>query len=1067
MEDFSRLALEGTKILSTASSIEEESQAPPSFEETMKISGLGTIPKAAVHLVEEEEYINSPNATAWLRSQGLLFKQEVERPLPVASAEPPPFDREQMEGILEDNSILPPPPPFHSMDHVDVPPPPEETPPSYWRQRFQKPAVAPVAATTAPKALESPEARREVEPQATPSPSSNHSIDGLASLSTRVEARDDVDIEVERWIEEVKKKTNVAPVASADANGELGDDPALMNAFQSSNSNLPDRSHEPQSLADLIASPGSIRGCFEGYCTSDTEQNGSDEENSNQAHALEARDILSTWARAEKEAATLRSKALKSSKVNNVAQMEGARVRSRNGYNNSLFERPPPKRAGADEDPYSILRAEERGKMYQLRRPIAETGEPPKQKKQYVLRNEKGHVIPQGSNPALVIEERQRVLREKRKLRKLRQAEKSKVESEKEHSMGKLEKMRYRARQQAKKRRAWRERQKDQRDKQSRRHGNAPVGNGSRRRDNPLSKSIGTLNHLVEKQEDQVRKMRLDFEEKLKRESEEKEKAKVREHLRRRLERAKREKMAIAKEEIRRRHRWTLLYQVWGAWRTYAQEKWAKREALAKRRAALARAWKGWSFFVVDQADLRRKSRESERRAREYSEWLYKTHVWGRWAKFVAARICYRVRQRKIAYFAWHTRARRYFARWNVRAREIIGRRERRQRADALALWTRLNKNFQRWSTYVIETKKARERKRRRAKLDRLVQRNQIEDSIENDGPPAPSPYESKYDEGAIPERPTTIAKPLKSKASARPQVAALSTSSLGSAVAEAEIIQDKAYESKYCEFLVSMEQRAEQRRKKRDARRLRQAKAEQEKRDLECAKMKLATLAKDASKGGRLYLRRYEAKCRKGLEEEKQKKVEHRQMQWGKAITQNMKLCVKYYGFRPWALFHILKRMERVRAVSHWERVMQKKCLTRWTNFAHDCKRSRAIERMRKEARAKSYYRSKLKSKVFRGLVGYHKALVVRERAIRRQREYRIQKSALAFLMRSARDNARHRMTRVRKAEHYYVHRFARNILRKWKEAVPLLKQEQKASQRRRMIRSRVDGWLKDDTRL
>ena len=116
----------------------------------------------------------------------------------------------------------------------------------------------------------------------------------------------------------------------------------------------------------------------------------------------------------------------------------------------------------------------------------------------------------------------------------------------------------------------------------------------------------------------------------------------------------------------------------------------------------------------------------------------------------------------------------------------------------------------------------------------------------------------------------------------------------------DAAAIEDRVYESKYCEFLVTMESRAEERKRVREARKQRQAEQEREQQDRQEALALLAIVSKDASKAGQKYLRRSEARRRKELERLKQEQLEQRKVQWDHAVSQHKTLCVKYYGFRP-----------------------------------------------------------------------------------------------------------------------------------------------------------------------
>ena len=1016
----------------------------------------------------DDLFANSPRAMEWLRSQGLVFQTDIASRLPVDPVgAPPPF--------LNRHVIETPRSPVETME---IPPPPaEETPPSYWRQRFSS---APLSTELAAPRFDSPEAHRELEPQATPSPvGAAHAMNDVLKRPTDIAEQDDgeVEAEVQKWIDQVRQHADGAPVNQ----NKTAFEPDIGSRF------------EPQSLADLIASPGSIRGCFEGYHTSDTERdNDTDDEREARQDADEAKAILHTWYRAESEAEHLRSKAAK------AAFAKGQRLGAADLYESPpVFERSlrqsskrttsttkPSKQAGVDDDidTDEIMRKllKKHGAEYKMHRSMAPPPPTAPAVAPAVARDHKGHVVTTASNPAIIIEERQRLLREKREFRRLKQWEKEREVRSKEMGMGKMERMRSRAQEETKRRREWRQRQKVQRSRQVSRdmlEGDRDAPRSSRK-GNPLSKSIGKLSDLVQEEEDRVRRMRKEFEEKLKQERAEKEKAKMRETLRLRLERAKREKVALAKEEMRRKNRWTVLFKIFGEWRRYAHELKAVNDRLAQSRAGMSTAFTAWRYYVSDSVGARQKSAAAEERALNFANWMRQTRAWDKWNAFVTARIRTRIHQKRVARMAWESVTKRFLLRWTVRTRECVAARERRHRADGLAVWTRLNKNWQRWCTYVEETKKHRVQKARRAKLDLLVQRTQ-------------AAYESKYEEPTPDEAATSIVvkpqpktkKKTPTKVLENRPVATGSLSVVGTkkrrvtaAVSQrhgedrqedAAAIEDRVYESKYCEFLVTMESRAEERKRVREARKQRQAEQEREQQDRQEALALLAIVSKDASKAGQKYLRRSEARRRKELERLKQEQLEQRKIQWDHAVSQHKTLCVKYYGFRPWSLFMILRRMEHVKAVNHRERALNTLSLRVWAQFATDAKRARAIALMRKEARGKALYRATLRKKVFFALKEYHRSLLIREEAVRKQSEFRTMQQSLRFMMAKSRENQRQRDSRCRKAQGFYMSRLVKRTFHGWKRSLPLLVAAKKAEERRERLRSRVDGWLKEDHRL
>ena len=180
------------------------------------------------------------------------------------------------------------------------------------------------------------------------------------------------------------------------------------------------------------------------------------------------------------------------------------------------------------------------------------------------------------TDPRLVIEERQRLLKEKRERRRERRRNIVEERDKSRMSMGKLEYSRHQAKKESEVRRRWRLRQKEQRRKQMQRlHGvsdippdyESQVNRGKSHSRNPLSKSIDHLNTLVEKQENEVRQMRIEYQRKLQKEKEEK-KARVKNLLKMRLERAS-AKILIAKEDLRRRRDTMLLQKCFNSWNQF------------------------------------------------------------------------------------------------------------------------------------------------------------------------------------------------------------------------------------------------------------------------------------------------------------------------------------------------------------------------------------------------------------------------------------------------------------------------------------------------------------------
>ena len=157
--------------------------------------------------------INSPNATAWLRSQGLLFQTDFNRNANLVIEEDDtgiiitsPRKKEGYSNMKSYDQDI------KDEEEDQVEPPPYTTPPSYWRQRFG-------SSNNNNNNSEnhsingnemSPSSMLHVEPEATPSPSyifSNTATKHPLRIIKKDTDEAEVELEVERWIQKVKETT--------------------------------------------------------------------------------------------------------------------------------------------------------------------------------------------------------------------------------------------------------------------------------------------------------------------------------------------------------------------------------------------------------------------------------------------------------------------------------------------------------------------------------------------------------------------------------------------------------------------------------------------------------------------------------------------------------------------------------------------------------------------------------------------------------------------------------------------------------------------------------------------
>ena len=995
--------------------------------------------------VEENLPVNSPNATAWLRSQGLLFQTDI-RGLPTRTAAPIFGDSESTSYAslkkVSNPTLVSQADDKRDADYLEdaedpEDPPPYVTPPSYWRQRFgssrdENKYLNRIAENTAaPGERPSPVFNLEVEPKPTPSPSYEYSAkeildsDKMLSITRKSTDEAEVELEVEKWLENVRATT------LADGQGQNFNS-ATINDFDDDNNTSRASKHEITSLMDIVDSPGGFRGRFDDYDTSDTENEDYVSEREQESHAGEARKILRTWLDAENEAERLKSKAKASTLLVDAGMEDQKQLQARANNNHKCFH---------------------------------ETLRESKTKEIVLDKNIIKRMRATSSDPRLVIEERQRLLREKRERR--RERRRNIVEEKKKNraSMGKLEYSRHQAKKESEVRRRWRLRQKDQRRKQMQRlHSvsdsppdyETQVNKGTNRSCNPLSKSIDHLSTLVEKQENEVRQMRIEYQRKLKKEKEEKEKARVKNLLKMRLERAKREKILIAKEDLRRRRDTSLLQTCFNSWNQFVLAAFDDRCAKEENDATMKIIFLKWSVYVKTALADQRDTARRKARVQQYRMWVKQSRTFDKWVQFYRNRKHQRKKQRKIDIFARGRRLKRFWSRWRLRVKHVVRRKENNLKATLLYTWRTKNVSLKAWCAFVSQRQKERMKKMRRKKLDKLVAfTSKMHDDQSTNGDEEydarpeiisvqqASPYESKYSDND--------SLPIKSK----------EPSELPSL--HASHLRHKSYEGKYCEFLTSMEERAEQRRIKREARRQRRQAAEEERMYIENVRCIGKSVFLDAAKGGKQFLRRCESRHRKRLAKLREKKLELARQKVSDAIIKNSELCMKYYGFRPWCLFMILARMEKVKAVNYYNRKITFNCVRLWKQCCAISKRKKAVELLRKEARAKTHFRNALKIKILTALKDHHNSLRIREESVRKQREYRLQKETLKYLVTKAREMRRLRHIWNRRADVHYKRRLLCASFRSWRSVMSLLKQETKALARRRALKSKVNTWLKD----
>ena len=107
---------------------------------------------------------------------------------------------------------------------------------------------------------------------------------------------------------------------------------------------------------------------------------------------------------------------------------------------------------------------------------------------------------------------------------------------------------------------------------------------------------------------------------------------------------------------------------------------------------------------------------------------------------------------------------------------------------------------------------------------------------------------------------------------------------------------------SRGASFIDAMNQRALARRQRRDARRARYEQAEEEKRRLAAWREKVSgSIAPEAARAGRLFMRRREAREQRRLRQQRMAQRERQRQNWARAVLHDVKQCMLLRGLKPW----------------------------------------------------------------------------------------------------------------------------------------------------------------------
>ena len=169
------------------------------------------------------------------------------------------------------------------------------------------------------------------------------------------------------------------------------------------------------------------------------------------------------------------------------------------------------------------------------------------------------------------------------------------------------------------------------------------------------------------------------------------EKARVKEMLKLRLERAKREKILIAKEEMRRKRNLSLLQEYFNNWNQFVLTRFDERCMEEENMANLKVVFLKWSVYVKTALYERNDRIQRKHRIDQYRAWVKKSHIFKKWSRFCKKRKSVRKRQRQIDLFAQKNRKKRVWKRWRLKIKYVVRRRENYHKATLLYKWRRKN----------------------------------------------------------------------------------------------------------------------------------------------------------------------------------------------------------------------------------------------------------------------------------------------------------------------------------------------------------------------------------------
>ena len=141
--------------------------------------------------------------------------------------------------------------------------------------------------------------------------------------------------------------------------------------------------------------------------------------------------------------------------------------------------------------------------------------------------------------------------------------------------------------------------------------------------------------------------------------------------------------------------------------------------------------------------------------------------------------------------------------------------------------------------------------------------------------------------------------------------------------------------------FVDAMEARSQERRDKRELRRLRYVAAEQQQQRYESWKTIVSThIAPEAARAGRMLCRQKKVRMERQRKKLKKEKELQARQKWAAAVIRDAQSTVQKWGLEPWKVYVIAQRTRRSAVESMRWKTMVSSCFDHWSRAVRDAKR-------------------------------------------------------------------------------------------------------------------------------